>query len=74
MSIFLRKAKCQSGSSLIMAMIFGFVVLMCVSSLTYITRYDLLSVKSLVESESAEQIEEQYIRQVNSKNTIALFY
>ena len=53
-------------------MIFGFVVLMCVSSLTYITKYDLLSAKSLVESESAEQIEEQYIRQVNSKNTIAL--
>ena len=55
-----------------MAMIFGFVVLVCVSSLTYVTRYDLLSVKSFVESESSEQIEEQYIRQVNSKNTIAL--
>ena len=55
-----------------MAMIFGFVVLVCISSLTYVTKYDLLSAKSLVESDSAEQIEEQYIRQVNSKNTISL--
>ncbi|MFT5950764.1 MAG: hypothetical protein ACI9BN_001017 [Francisella sp.] len=72
MTIFLRESKYQNGSSLMMAMIFGFVVLMCVSSLTYVARYDLLSTKSLVESESSEQIEEQYISQVNSKNTIAL--
>jgi len=42
---------------LMMAMIFGFVVLVCVSSLTYVARYDLLSAKSLVESENSEQIE-----------------
>jgi hypothetical protein len=71
-TVLLRKSKYQNGSSLMMAMIFGFVVLVCVSSLTYVARYDLLSAKSLVESENSEQIEEQYISQVNSKNTIAL--
>jgi len=70
--MFLKKTNHQNGSALIMAMIFGFVVLVCVSSLTYVARYDLLSAKSLVEGESSEQIEEQYISQVNSKNAIAL--
>lgn len=68
----LRKPKDQQGSALMLAMIFGFVVLVCVSSLTYISCYDLLSAKSLLQSDSAEQIEEQYIKQIDSKKSIAL--
>lgn len=60
------------GSSLISIMIFGFVVLVTVSSLVYIFRYNLLSVKSLILQETLTTVEQQYIQQVADKGSIKI--
>ncbi|AJI53872.1 putative pilus assembly protein [Francisella philomiragia] len=53
------------------AMIFAFVVLITVSSLSYLVRYNLLSIKSLQSQEIASTVEQQYIQEISQKCTIA---
>ncbi|MGX9893729.1 hypothetical protein [Francisella orientalis] len=53
------------------AMIFAFVVLIAVSSLSYLVRYNLLSIKSLQSQEIASTVEQQYIQEISQKGTIA---
>jgi len=60
------------GSSLLSAMIFGFVVLVTVSGLVYIVRYNLLSIKGLVAQEEIMTAEQQYIQSVRDKKRIKL--
>ncbi|AJI47426.1 putative pilus assembly protein [Francisella philomiragia] len=54
------------------AMIFAFVVLVTVSSLTYLVRYNLLSIKSLQSQEIASTVEQQYIQEISQKGVIAI--
>ncbi|WP_191092327.1 hypothetical protein [Francisella sp. SYW-2] len=61
----------ESGSSLLSAMIFAFVVLVTVSSLAYIVRYNLLSIKSLQSQEIISTVEQQYIQEISRKGAIA---
>ncbi|MBK2268089.1 hypothetical protein [Francisella philomiragia] len=62
----------KTGSSLMPAMIFAFVVLVTVSSLTYLVRYNLLSIKSLQSQEIASTVEQQYIQEISQKGVIAI--
>lgn len=62
----------ESGSSLLSAMIFAFVVLVTVSSLAYIVRYNLLSIKSLQSQEIISTVEQQYIQEISRKGAIAM--
>ncbi|MBY7734088.1 hypothetical protein [Francisella philomiragia] len=61
----------KTGSSLMSAMIFAFVVLITVSSLSYLVRYNLLSVKSLQSQDIVSTVEQQYIQEISQKGTIA---
>ncbi len=54
------------------AMIFAFVVLVTVSSLTYLVRYNLLSIKSLQSQEIASTVEQQYIQEISQKGVVAI--
>ncbi|MED7787661.1 hypothetical protein [Francisella sp. 19X1-34] len=60
------------GSSLVSVMIFGFVILVTVSSLTYIFRYNLLSVKSLILQDTVTTVEQQYMQQTVEKGSIKI--
>lgn len=68
----LKAIKKLRGSSLVSIMIFGFVILVTVSSLVYIFRYNLLSVKSLIQKETITTVEQQYIQQVVDKGSIKI--
>jgi hypothetical protein len=61
-----------TGSSLVSVMIFGFVVLVTVSSLAYIFRYNLLSIKSLILQETVTTVEQQYMQQIVEKGSIKI--
>ncbi|MED7819878.1 MULTISPECIES: hypothetical protein [unclassified Francisella] len=60
------------GSSLVSVMIFSFVVLVTISSLAYIFRYNLVSVKSLIRQETIDTVEQQYIQQIVDKGSIKI--
>ncbi|WP_052399203.1 hypothetical protein [Candidatus Francisella endociliophora] len=53
-------------------MIFGFVVLVTVSGLVYIVRYNLLSIKGLAGQEAIMTAEQQYIQSIVEKGSIRL--
>lgn len=61
-----------TGSSLVTAMIFGFVILVTISGIVYIVRYNLLSVKSLADQETIITAEQQYIQSVANKKSIKI--
>ena len=60
------------GSSLVSAMIFGFVVLVTVSGIVYIVKYNQLSIKSLAAQEAIMTAEQQYIQGIKDKGVIKL--
>ncbi|WP_150466779.1 hypothetical protein [Francisella sp. SYW-9] len=66
------RVKKLRGSSLVSVMIFGFVVLVTVSSLAYIFRYNLLSIKSLILQENVTTVDQQYMQQVVKKGSIKI--
>lgn len=62
----------KKGSSLVTAMIFGFVVLVTVSGIVYIVRYNLLSIKGLAGQEKIITAEQQYIQDVVESGSIRI--
>jgi hypothetical protein len=53
-------------------MIFAFVLLVTVSSLVYIFRFNLLSIESLLESDITTKIQDQYINEIKSSKKISI--
>ncbi len=68
----LKKSTKILGSSLVSGMIFSFVVLVTVSSLVYVVRFNLLGIKSLNQQEAVITAEQQYIHNIFAKNSIKL--
>ncbi|WP_043024511.1 hypothetical protein [Francisella tularensis] len=68
----LKKSTKILGSSLVSVMIFSFVVLVTVSSLVYVVRFNLLGIKSLNQQEAVITAEQQYIHNIFAKNSIKL--
>ncbi|MDE5002835.1 hypothetical protein NAI78_10750, partial [Francisella tularensis subsp. holarctica] len=68
----LKKSTKFLGSSLVSGLIFIFVVLVTVSSLVYVVRFNLLGIKSLIQQEAVITAEQLYIHNIFSKNSIKL--
>ncbi|APC92198.1 hypothetical protein BBG19_1470 [Francisella sp. MA067296] len=66
----LKKSTKLSGSSLVSVMIFSFVILVVVSSLVYVVRFNLLGIKSLNQQEAVITAEQQYIQDIFAKGSI----
>ncbi|WP_178948942.1 hypothetical protein [Francisella sp. Scap27] len=62
----------MSGLSLVSTMIFAFVLLVTVSSLVYIFRFNLLSIESLLDNDSTTKVQEQYINEIKSSKKISI--
>lgn len=60
------------GLSLVSTMIFAFILLITVSSLVYVFRYNLLSINSMLESDKTTKVQEQYINKIKSSKKIPI--